>query len=154
MEKFLPQALEFFLLFVFFMSLLLFFVFFDLDLSSSSLSSLFASSTSFPFSPFSSGSLLLSCPLRRLLLRPLCSFWGIKEIFPFQTFSMWFSYCYFFQTLMNAPLYHPFVTWTRSATIPLALTAVLATLDTLATAKLAQVRKFGRIMSWKEITMS
>ena len=32
--------------------------------------------------------LLLHCPLRLLLLRPLCPFWGIKEIFLFQTFSM------------------------------------------------------------------
>lgn len=67
---------------------------------------------------------------------------------------MWFRYCYIFQTLMNASLHHPFVTWTRSATIPLALTPVLASLDTLVTTKLVQVRNFGRIMSWKEIKMS
>ena len=69
---------------------------------------------------------------------------------------LWFSYCYFFQTLINAPLHHPFVTWTPSATIPLVLTctAVLSTMDTLVTTKIAQVRNFGRIMFWKELTMS
>ena len=95
------------------------------------------------------------CLLRHHLFpHPVSSFWGITEIFLFQTFSMWFSHFYFFQTLMNAPLHHPFVTWTRSATIPLAITAVLATLDTLVTARFAQVRNLGRIMSWKEVTMS
>ena len=60
--------------------------------------------------------LLPLCPflplllLRLILSHPLRHFWGIREIFLFQTFSMLFSYCYFFQTLMNVPLHHPFVT--------------------------------------------
>ena len=48
---------------------------------------------------------------------------------------------------MSAPLRLPRVTWTRSAPIPLAHTAVLATLGTLVTGTDAQVRKVGRKMS-------
>ena len=89
------------------LSLLLFFVFFAPNLSPSSLASLSTSSTSsssflpplrllLPLCPF------LPCLLRYLLIPHLLrSFWGITEIFLFQTLSIWFSHFYFFQTLMN-----------------------------------------------------
>ena len=47
---------------------------------------------------------------------------------------------------MSAALRLPPVTWTRSATILLAHTAVLAILGTLVTGKHAQVRELRRIL--------
>ena len=51
---------------------------------------------------------------------------------------------------MSAPLPLPPVTFTRYAPIPLAHTAVLATLGTLVAGKHAQVRKTGRRVTCME----
>ena len=96
--------------------------------------------------------LLHPLPLCLLLPHSLCPFWGIPEIyFCFRHFPCDLIIATVFSDVDECTVSPPVC---HSATIPLALTALLATLDTLVTAKLAQVPNFGRIMSWKEITTS
>ena len=67
---------------------------------------------------------------------------GQGDISYFTWLKHYFS---FLQMSMNAPLCLPPVTWTRSAPILLAHTAVLAALGTLVTVKHAEVRDLWRI---------